>query len=214
MKEKVDVTDPAINIEKEPLLDLNKNKFKIDEYILNKIKNKENLSIEKNNIIFNTGNGDCWFNVISQALFDDEKYHLSIRKKIYDSLLLKKEFFSKNHLTVNVQNNIVLIEDYINEIKFSSNWAGDLEISETSLIYNCNIILYKYESNNEYICNLSYFNSYGYLDNKNKTFIFITFANNNHYQLINLVNEFNILNIENNNYNLYEYNSDNTKKNE
>ena len=89
----------------------------------------------------------------------------------------------------------MLIEDYINEIKFSSNWAGDLEISETSLIYNCNIILYKYESNNEYICNLSYFNSYGDLDNKNKIFIFITLVNNNHYQLINLVNEFNILNI-------------------
>ena len=107
----------------------------------------------------------------------------------------------------------MLIEDYINEIKFSSNWAGDLEISETSLIYNCNIILYKYETNNEYICNLSYFNSYGDLDNKNKPFIFITLVNNNHYQLINLGNELNVLNIENNNYNLYEYNSDNTKKN-
>ena len=108
----------------------------------------------------------------------------------------------------------MLIEDYINEIKFSSNWAGDLKISETSLIYNCNIILYKYESNNEYICNLSYFNSYEDLDNKNKPFIFITLVNNNHYQLINLGNELNVLNIENNNYNLYEYNSDNTKKNE
>ena len=132
---------------------------------MNKIKNKENLSIENNNKIYNTGNGDFWFKVISRAFYEDEKYHLSIRKKIYDSLLLKKAFFSKNHLTINVHNNIVLIEDYINEIKFSSNWAGDLEISETSFIYNCNIILYKYETNNEYICNLSYFNSYGNLDN-------------------------------------------------
>ena len=43
IQEKLDATDPTINIEKEPLLDLNKNKFKIDEYLSNKIKNKENF---------------------------------------------------------------------------------------------------------------------------------------------------------------------------
>ena len=51
MQGKVYVTEPTFNIEKESLLDLNINKFIVDEYILNKIKNKENLSIEKNNII-------------------------------------------------------------------------------------------------------------------------------------------------------------------
>ena len=48
------------------------------------------ISIQKNNIIHNIGNSDCWCKAISQEFYDDEKYHLSIRKKIYKSLILKK----------------------------------------------------------------------------------------------------------------------------
>ena len=51
-------------------------------------------------------------------------------------------------------------------------------------LYNCTIILYKLETSNEYIYNLSHYNKYGDIDNKNKPLIFITFANNIVFQMI------------------------------
>ncbi len=46
--------------------------------------------MQKNYIIPHTGNGDCWFKGISQAFYDEEKYHLSIRKKYINHYCLKK----------------------------------------------------------------------------------------------------------------------------
>lgn len=40
-------------------------------------------------------------------------------------------------------NEIILISDYIDKIKFVNQWSGDVEISETSTIYNLNIVIYK-----------------------------------------------------------------------
>jgi hypothetical protein len=107
--DKVDVSDFNTKIIPEPVYNPDSNKYKPNEIILNKIKNKLNISIDKINLIFNSGGGDCWFKTISQAIYSDEKYHLNIRKKIYEHLKDKKEEFLKNSLIITRKNETILI---------------------------------------------------------------------------------------------------------
>ena len=86
---------------------------------------------------------------------------MNIRKKIYEYLEDKKEEFLKNSLTITRNNETILIYNYIDEIKYTSNWAGDLEISATYICYNCNIIIYKFEAEYDNQYTLSFYNIYG-----------------------------------------------------
>ena len=156
--------------------------------MISKFINKEDIIINTKNLIYNTGNGDCWFKTISQALFNDEEYHLSIRKKIYESLIPKKSYYKDKGLTINNNNEIVPISEYIDKIKFSQQWSGDVEISETSIVYNINIVIYKVNKIENNKCNLSYYNLYGDLKNDNKPLIFVALLDNKHYQLIDYNN--------------------------
>ena len=111
---------------------------------MKKYKNKEDIIINTKNTLYNTGGGDCWFNTVFLALYKDEEYHLTIRKKISQSLVAKKAYFEEGRLTVNPNNQIIQISDYIEQIKFANQWSGDVEISETSKIYNNNLLFFDY----------------------------------------------------------------------
>ena len=62
-----------------------------------------------------------------------------------------------------------------------------LKISETSIIYNINIVIYKVNKI-EKKSYLSYYNIYGDLKNDNKPLILVALVDNNHYQLIDYNN--------------------------
>jgi len=73
------------------------------------------------------------------------------------------------------------------------NW---LEISETSPIYNINIVIYKAIFKTTQYTILQHYNTYGDLENINKIIVFVELVNNNHYQLIYI--DCNYLNLNNN----------------
>lgn len=50
-------------------------------------------------------------------------------------------------------------------------WAGDLELGETGIIYNCNIIIYKIIEENDNFLNLKYYNIYGNINDLSKPII-------------------------------------------
>ena len=79
---KIDVTAKNIKLKNEPNLSEEIiNNLKLEPILLKKFFNKEDIIINTNNIIDNTGGGDCWFKTISLALYKDEEYHLTIKKK-------------------------------------------------------------------------------------------------------------------------------------
>ena len=176
-------------------------KFKPEITLINKFKNKSDININSNNIIYNSGGGDCWFKSISQALYSDEIYHTTIRKKIYEVLITKKSYYEQNQTSIEDDNKIVSVSEYIESIKFLNHWAGDLEIGQTSLLYNINIIIYKVEKVNNGIANLSFYNIYGDLNDVEKPMLFIGLIGNNHYQIIDYNNNFISLNYINNKIN-------------
>ena len=96
------------------------------------------------NYIDISGGGDCWFKCFYKAIYDTEIYHTFISKKIYEILLLKKDEFKRNNITITDNNNkLILASNYFENIKFLHYWAGCLEIGESSILYNCNVIIYK-----------------------------------------------------------------------
>ena len=76
---------PEPEIKKENLIKLQRNVL-----LLNEFKNRANINIYDTELIYNSGYGNCWFKAVSQALYDEEKFHLTIRNKIYKELLKKK----------------------------------------------------------------------------------------------------------------------------
>ena len=186
---KIDVSDKNIKLKIEPKLSEETiNDLKPEPILLKKFINKEDIIINTKNIIDNTGGGDCWFKTISLALYKDEEYHLTIRKKIYESLVSKKSYFEENGLTINTNNQIIQISDYIEQIKFANQWSGDVEISETYEIYNINIVIYKVNKIQKNKSNLSFYNIFGDLNVKNKPLIFVVYNDHNHYRLIDYNN--------------------------
>ena len=110
------------------------------------------------------------------------------KKKIYESLVSKKAYFEENGLTINNNNQIIKISDYIEQIKFGNQWSGDVEISETYEIYNINIVIYKVNKIQKNKSYLSFYNIFGDLNDKNKPLIFVAYDDNNHYRLIDYNN--------------------------
>ena len=136
----------------------------------------ENIKLEQNNLNFNNC-GNCWHKCISQAL------PLLIRKKVYEKSKRNINYYKENNITINTECGFIPLSEYINTKKFSQQWAGDFEISETSNnIFN--IVIYKVATiinNNIFI---KFYNFYGNFDEQNRNTILVCLVNNSHYQLI------------------------------
>ena len=107
-----------------------------------------------------------------------------MRNKIYENLL-KKAYYEQIKLTTYYNHKEVLISEYIDRVKQPKFQGGEVEISETSIYNNCNIVIYYL---NDYIndtdVKLTFYNIYGNLNASNIKFIFIALIGNFHYQLI------------------------------
>ena len=88
----VDVTQKGNYIAILPKIN-NLAKFKPEITLINQFKNKNDIN--SNNIIYNSGRGDSWFQSISQALYSDEIYYTTIRKKIYEVFIIKNHIMNK-----------------------------------------------------------------------------------------------------------------------
>ena len=86
-------------------------------------------------------------------------------------------------------NNILTFLEYINELVLTGNYAGQYQIMYSSILLNCNIVIYRNEnlnSNSKYY-NLEYqtiINKYDEFINLFKPNILLVWINNNHYILL------------------------------
>ena len=86
-------------------------------------------------------------------------------------------------------NNILTFLEYFNELVLTGNYAGQYQIINSSILFNCNIVIYRNENlntNSKYY-NLEYqtiTNKYDEFINLFKPNILLVWINNNHYILL------------------------------
>ena len=121
--------------------------------------------------------GNCFYRTISQAYFGHQNYHEQIRKQIYEYAFENKENFTNYILS----DEGLTTEQYIEKIKLNKRFAGDLEISICSILYQINIYVYSYNKDGYKLYNA--YKSQGSNENIYKGFI-----NMNHFYLLDLGN--------------------------
>ena len=141
-------------------------------------KNKnEILPLDKVNEIKIEKDGNCFYRTISQDYFGNQNFHEQIRKQIYEYAFENKDNFANFIL----QDEGITTEQYIEKIKLNKRFAGDLEISICSILYQINIYVYSYSKDG-----YKFYNEYeSQGSNEN---IYIGFINMNHFYLLDLGN--------------------------
>ena len=92
--------------------------------------------------IFNTdGDGNCLFASISVVAYGNPRFHMVIRDKVMDYILVNKEYF-KNF----IQTQIESIEQYVQRKRMNGVWGDDVELQAISEIYDRAIEIYAYQT--------------------------------------------------------------------
>ena len=126
----------------------------------------------------------------SQFYYNTENYHIYYRKKISEYIESKKdtEIIEYPYIYKN-ENDILTWSEYFDELILTGNYAGQYEIINTSILFNCNIIIYR---NNNYNMNDKRYNfNFETIINKKEDIlnpfayiILLGWVNNNHYVLL------------------------------
>ena len=159
VKNKFNVKDKYLKIDKDieyfisvPNEELLKNMEKeyFNNYIyLYNIKNKIDINIPDIIEIETNHDGNCYYNCLSYYFTGTQDYNFFFRYLLYKYCSDFKKEIKNEFPTVPYFDLDYETEDYINKIKESSFWAGDLEISQSIYLYNINIDVYiKNNSNN------------------------------------------------------------------
>ena len=172
-------------------------KVRTDIYFINKdinlmakINGKQNLTEADIEICPNSGGGNCFYKAISQFFFNTENYHIFYRKEISEYIEKKKDTDSINYPYIyKNEKDILTWHEYFNELKLTGTFAGQYEIINTSLLYNCNIIIYRNNNYTDQDQNYSFqfetiINKYSNYINPFASIILIGWVNNNHYVLL------------------------------
>ena len=161
------------------------------EYKQNDKNKNELLPLDIVNEIKIEKDGNCFYRTISQAYFGTQNYHEQIRRQIYEYAFENKENFTNFILS----DEGLTTEQYIEKIKLDKRFAGDLEISICSVLYQINIYVYSYRKD-------GYKLYYVYESQDSNENIYIGFINMNHFYLLNVGNnQDNQMNINSNEVN-------------
>ena len=182
---KMKINNPPNNIKRTNIFFINK-----DQNIMAKLNGKLNLTELDVDVIPNTGGGNCFYKAISQFYLGTEDYHIYYRKQLAEFIESKKATDSINYpYLYNNEKDILTWHEYFDELKLTGTFAGQYELINTSILYNCNIIVYR---NNKYnIDDKNYtftfetiINKYDDSINPFAPYILIGWVNNNHYILL------------------------------
>ncbi len=182
-KDKINEPNPR-NINQDIFM-INKNQI-----IMEKIQKKSIMTEKDVKLIDNRGEGKCFYKAISQFYYLTEEYHIYYRKILAELIDSKKQTDAIEYPYIYKNpNNIFTFLEYFNELIFTGNYAGQYEIINTSIILNCNIVIYKNENlnTNSKDYNLEYetiINKYDEFINPFKPIILLAWINNNHYILL------------------------------
>ena len=93
--------------------------------IFNKIKNKEQLTQKDIIVIPNSGNGNCFFKIISQFYTNNEKYYYYYRKKIVEYIFTQINIDKIKYLYIYYNNNnIITYMDNLNKLIYTGSYTG------------------------------------------------------------------------------------------
>ena len=148
-----DVIANKVKINIPPNSIMRKNIFfiNIEQNIMTKLNGKLNLTELDVDIIQNTGGGNCFYKAISQFYLGKEDYHIYYRKQIAQFIESKKAIDSINYpYLYKNEKDILTWHEYFDELELVGTFAGHYELINTSILYNCNIIVYR---NNQYNIN-------------------------------------------------------------
>ena len=117
------------------------------ENIISKIVNKK--PIKPNDVVVAPVNkdGNCFYRALSLFFTNSEGNHKIIRDIIYNVAIINKEFIKPFFLT-GLEDDILAdhkLENYIERIKNDGLYAGIIEISLATIIFNYTIIIYSVE---------------------------------------------------------------------
>eukprot|EP01102_Stenamoeba_stenopodia_P004780 TRINITY_DN1513_c0_g5_i1.p1 TRINITY_DN1513_c0_g5~~TRINITY_DN1513_c0_g5_i1.p1 ORF type:complete len:441 (-),score=130.31 TRINITY_DN1513_c0_g5_i1:133-1455(-) len=83
--------------------------------------------------------GSCMFRAVAEEKLGSQLLHEWLRKEVVEKLKENKERFSK-HLQLIEET--MSWDDYIQHISLPSSWGGELELQAISLIFKANIVIY------------------------------------------------------------------------
>ena len=195
---KLNINDPPNNIKRANIFFIN-----TEPNLMAKLNGKLDLGESDVDVIQNSGAGNCFYKSISQFYLETENYHLYYRKQIAEYIESKKATDSINYpYLYKNEKDILTWHEYFDELKLTGTYAGQYELINTSLLCNCNIIVYR---NNHYnIKDRNYnftfetiINKYDDIINPFSPIILLGWVNNNHYVLL-VPKNFQINNVDNN----------------
>ena len=140
---KLNINDPPNNIKRANIFFIN-----TEPNLMAKLNGKLDLGESDVDVIQNSGAGNCFYKSISQFYLETENYHLYYRKQIAEYIESKKATDSINYpYLYKNEKDILTWHEYFDELKLTGTYAGQYELINTSLLCNCNIIVYR---NNHY----------------------------------------------------------------
>ena len=149
----------------------------INQQLYQTVINHNPIMRDSVDIIDVNNDGNCFYRVMSYFLHNNENQHSIIRKEIYDKA---SENQKNNPQKIEIlENNSLSKTQYINKMKEDGFYAGDLEISIASKIFNINIATYRPASSTT----LSFINYFSNDENYNRDLLILIYINNNHYKI-------------------------------
>ena len=127
------------NKEMQNYIDKSENNYLLYYKIINHLNIEPTEFIEKNI----NKDGNCFFNNISYFFTNTEDYHLFFRYILYKYCKYYLSEITNYHPLIDYKGKTYSTINYINLIKNTNFYAGDLELSQCIFLYNINIVVYE-----------------------------------------------------------------------
>jgi len=178
--------------ETENILASRKNNISFYYYAINH-KDLENYNVEKVKI---DKDGNCYFRCLSYFFTSSQNYYLFFRAILFlhcNKKKLNNEYYNQK---MDLNGLLIPINDYIPNIKKNSFYSGDLELSESIILFNINILVFQKLKNDNNVINYKFLKFYENPEACHyKKLLILVFKNNNHYEIINYKYNSKIINL-------------------
>ena len=185
-----------------------------NKYLYHLVLRKENIRFEDSEEIQIKKDGNCFYNNLSFFYSGKEIYNKFFRAIIYKYVNENNNILIDNPYIMNDNGENIEVDKYIKNISKDSYYAGELEISNSTKIFNLNIAVYIKDGTDNIYKFLMYFSQ------KENSFekdllILVYYADIKHYNQIHYITKNNINNdIDNHNKKIKNHLNNNIKIND
>lgn len=164
------------------IYDINDSNNYINYKFVNRVKYKNNIDEKEITKIDVQPDGNCFMRCIALFVYKNENLHIMIREKIVKYIEEHKIMFQ--HLQLETEIGLLNFNEYLNYIKTSQAWSGEIEKYAAEEIFNINIGDYIEEVNNHNQVFHKFFSDSNHDNNYNKDLCLLTNISNSHYNLL------------------------------